>query len=134
MKTLRILTISLAFFLGSVTLFATSDGTTYKEATTITFLDAKDLIPQVPALALFDEAEIETIAMISDPSLKFSPEYPVEADFEDTEIDGNSIWIIKPTKKFMPEYPSEADFGDQPSEDARFTPEIPMEAQFHETF
>jgi len=76
MKTLQYLTAILVFTLSSQILVAESDQPTLKESAPKAMLEVKDLVPEIPKTAEFDEEVTFT------PDL--SPEIPKEAPFSET--------------------------------------------------
>ena len=97
MKTIKYLTLTLILFLSATTLFATADGTTIKETTPRVVLDAKELIPQIPLIASFEEVEIESITiLLMDLERRFAPVIPIEADFDEVPMEGDDLSPVVP--------------------------------------
>ncbi|MFH1159708.1 MAG: hypothetical protein V1733_02005 [bacterium] len=76
MKTIQYLTAILVCTLSSQVLFAESDGTSLKEPSPKVTLEMKDLVPEIPKTADFDEQVTFT------PDL--SPDIPKEAPYSET--------------------------------------------------
>ncbi|NQV01246.1 MAG: hypothetical protein HQ542_01260 [Bacteroidia bacterium] len=97
MKTIKYFTLTLILFLSATTLFAEADGTKIKETAPNIILDAKELIPQVPQIASFDEVEIESITILMmEVARRFSPVMPMEADFNEAPMEGDDLSPVVP--------------------------------------
>jgi len=82
MKTLKYLTLTLVLIFSGTFLFASNDGTTIKVTTPKVTLEFTLLIPQIPQIASFEEAEAEyaTILLMEEAS-RFAPVMPLIAGF-----------------------------------------------------
>ncbi len=97
MKTIKYLILFLILFLSGTALFATVDGTTIKETTPLVKLELKLLIPQIPYIASFEEAEIENMTiLLMDIARKFAPVMPTEACFNDILPDDDGLSPVVP--------------------------------------
>ena len=84
MKTIKYITAIIILALSTQIGFATNDGTSLDKSPVIITLEMKSLFPVVPAMADFSEAEIEHMTnLLRDLSIRFAPEQPEEADFDD---------------------------------------------------
>lgn len=105
MKTMKYLLLTLILFFTGTVLFAKGDGTVLKETTPVVIiLDVRSLIPEIPPVATFEEPEAENRILVQmETARKFAPVVPVEADFDETVPEGNSL---------SPVVPLEATFND----------------------
>lgn len=103
---MKYILLSLVFATGTVSVYSGPDGTNIRESAPVINLKSNLLTPEVPLHATFDESELESIILLlTDLTCRFTPPNPPEITFED---------VVPADQGLSPAVPLEALFDDTP--------------------